>query len=66
MSRDHIMEPGKEKGTTTTQEPNQSPRPDARSIMMNKNLRKGGKKKKDLEELKKEADMVRKGKANHP
>lgn len=59
------MEPGKEKGTVTPQEPNQSPRPDARPIMMNKNLRKGGK-KKDLEELKKEADMVRKGKANHP
>lgn len=66
MSRDHVMEPGKEKETVAPQEPNLSPKPDARPIMINKNLRKGGKKKKDLDELKKEAAMVRKAKANHP
>lgn len=60
------MEPGKEKGTVAPQEPNLSPRPDVRPIMMNKNLQKGQKKKKDLDELKKEVDMVRKVKANHP
>ncbi|XP_040594547.1 sodium/potassium-transporting ATPase subunit alpha-4 isoform X2 [Mesocricetus auratus] len=49
------MEPGKEKGTATPREQNQSPRPNLKPVTMNKNLRK--KKKKDLEELKKEVDM---------
>lgn len=61
-----VMEPGQEKETVAPQEPNLSPKPNARPIMINKNLQKGGKKKKDLEELKKEAAMVRKAKANHP
>lgn len=62
----HTMEPRKEKGIAAPHQQNLSPRSNMKPVMMNKNLHVGRKKKKDLEELKKEVTMVRKPRANCP